>query len=163
MNTDMTLSVSTTNSAATKAVGQQLARLMAGREVVELVGDLGAGKTTLVQGLLEGLGYNGEAPSPTFTLGRVYKVHNGLELHHFDLYRLAGHDLVSDELAEVAGTQSTITVAEWADHGAAKLPPDRLQIKLSYGEAENDRELKIVAGGELSQRVVKGLSHVPGA
>ncbi len=133
---------------------------MQGAEIVELIGDLGSGKTTLVQGLLSGLGYDGEAPSPTFTLSRVYKLLSGLELHHFDLYRLAGHDLVSDELEEVAGSNGVVLVVEWADHGASQLPKDRVTIKLAYGEDVNCREITVLAGGSKSQKLIEGLKDV---
>lgn len=132
---------------------------MVGSEVIELIGDLGVGKTTLTQGILEGFGYQDEAPSPTFTLSRVYPVREGLELHHFDLYRLSGHDVVSDELAEIAGAKSAITVVEWADHGQAQLPADHLKVELQYGSAADDRKINFLAGGRSSAKLIQDLRH----
>ncbi|HSX41327.1 MAG TPA: tRNA (adenosine(37)-N6)-threonylcarbamoyltransferase complex ATPase subunit type 1 TsaE [Candidatus Saccharimonadales bacterium] len=139
----MTFETSTIGSAATKDLGRRLARHLKGGEVVELVSDLGGGKTTLAKGLVAGLGYDGDVPSPTFTVSRVYPVRDGLEVHHFDFYRLGTHDIVSDQLTEVMGDPKAITVIEWAEHGAGQLPDGRISIDIVPGKQEDERLIKL--------------------
>jgi tRNA threonylcarbamoyladenosine biosynthesis protein TsaE len=136
-----------------------LARLLKGGETIELVGDLGAGKTTLVQGLVGELGFKGDVPSPTFTLSRSYPVQGGLTVHHFDLYRLHGHDVVSDELIEATEDDRAVTIVEWPDHGHAQLPPHRIKIELKYGEDESQRQITVTA----LAAIIKELNNVPSA
>lgn len=153
----MTYVISTSDSAATQAAAKRLAKLLSGGEVVELTSDLGGGKTTFVQGLARGLGYEGEVTSPTFTLGRIYQLSSGLELHHYDLYRLGTSGVVGDELAEDLADPHVITVIEWAGVVESQLPEDRLRIEFS-ATADTGRDLRFTAGGPVSQRLLKGLS-----
>jgi tRNA threonylcarbamoyl adenosine modification protein YjeE len=159
MNSDMTYSISTGSSEETARLGARLARLLKGGETIELVGDLGAGKTTLVQGLVHAMGFKDDVPSPTFTLSRSYPVRDGLTVHHFDLYRLHGHDIVSDELTEATEDTQAVTVVEWPDHGDANLPADRIRIELRYGADESAREISV--GGP--SNFIKELKHVSGS
>lgn len=126
--------------------------------MIELCSDIGGGKTTLVQGIAAGMGCKGEVSSPTFTLSRVYPADHDLTLHHFDLYRLAGHDMVTDELDEVIGDSRSVVVVEWADHGELQLPGDRLQVTLSPGEESDLRHISIKSDGPDSARIVEGLT-----
>jgi tRNA threonylcarbamoyladenosine biosynthesis protein TsaE len=152
----MTYEISTSGSDATQDVARRLARLLRGGEVIELGSDLGGGKTTFVQGLASGLGYEGEVTSPTFTLSRVYKLKNNLELHHYDLYRLGQSGVVGDVLAEDVGDQGIITIIEWAGIVADDLPHDRLRIEFTV-TGDTDRQLKITAHGPVSHRLAEGL------
>lgn len=152
----MTYSVSTTNSAATQKFAHSLANLLRGGEILELVSDLGGGKTTFVQGLAAGLGYSGEVTSPTFTLSQVYALKSGLELHHYDLYRLAAGGAVSDELLEDLGDPQVITAIEWADIARRDLPADRLTISFEI-TGNDDRTLHVRAGGPQSERLLTKL------
>jgi tRNA threonylcarbamoyladenosine biosynthesis protein TsaE len=122
-----------------------------------LLGDLGAGKTTLTQGLVHALGFSGDVPSPTFTLSRDYPVKNGLTLRHFDLYRLSGHDIVTEELEEELNDAHSINVVEWAQHGDSHLPADRLRVTLAYGEKESDRQIIVEGLGERAAKIVEAL------
>lgn len=126
--------------------------------MIEVCSDVGGGKTTLIQGIAAGMGFAGEVPSPTFTLSRAYPVRDGLTLHHFDLYRLNGHDIVTDELDEVAGDPWAVVAVEWAEHGAATLPPDRLRITLTPGATAELRDITINGSGPRSARIIKELS-----
>jgi tRNA threonylcarbamoyladenosine biosynthesis protein TsaE len=162
MNSTMTYTVTTVDSEATMAIGHQIAQLLKGGEMIELVGDLGAGKTTLVQGLAQGLGVKGEVTSPTFTLSREYPAAKGLTLCHFDLYRLQGHDIVTDEMEETLLDAKVVTVAEWADHGGAQLPAERLKVELYYGAHEDERRIVIIGMGERYGQLVKELRHALG-
>jgi tRNA threonylcarbamoyladenosine biosynthesis protein TsaE len=155
-NLDMTYEISTTGSEATQAVAGRLAKLLRGGEVIELASDLGGGKTTFVQGLARGLGYDGEVASPTFTLSRVYNVSGGRELHHYDFYRLGDSGIVGSELADNLGDPAIITVIEWAGVVEASLPADRLHINFEV-TGDTDRLLKFSSRGPASDRLITGL------
>ena len=120
---------------------------------MELRSDLGGGKTTFVQGLAAALGYTGHVTSPTFTLSQVYDLPSGLELHHYDLYRLSEAGVVGHELGEDIGDPHVITVIEWAGVAEAELPPDRLIITIET-TGENDRQLAFLATGPVSGRLI---------
>lgn len=100
---------------------------MKGGEVIELISDLGGGKTTFVRGLARGMGSTDRVASPTFTISRVYEA-GSRELHHFDFYRLGEAGLISEELAEVLNDPNIVTVVEWANIVQDVLPNKRLTI-----------------------------------
>src|ERR1035437_7467729 len=108
----MTYATSTTSPAESAQLASRLATLLRGGEVIELASDLGGGKTTFVQGLAQALGFTGRVASPTFTLAQVYPLPNGLELHHYDLYRLGAAGIIGNELAEDMGQPKVITIIE---------------------------------------------------
>jgi tRNA threonylcarbamoyladenosine biosynthesis protein TsaE len=153
----MTYAVTTTDSAATQSLAARLARHLKGGEVIELVSDLGGGKTTFTQGLAQGLGYDGPVTSPTFTLSQVYKLDSGGELHHYDLYRLHEGGVVADTLEEGLGEAGVITVIEWGGVISDALPADRLRIEIEP-VGETKRRFTFKAGGPVSQRLVKELA-----
>lgn len=150
----------TKKSEETIALGETIANLLKGGETIELIGDLGAGKTTLAQGIIHTLGFKGEVTSPTFTLSRDYPVRDKLTVHHFDFYRLSGHDVVSDELGEYLDDPKSINLVEWASHGAGNLPKDRISISLNYGEDENAREVEV---NSTNEKIIEGLKNVFGS
>ena len=152
----MTYEISTSGSADTQAVAGRLARLLNGGEMIELTSDLGGGKTTFVQGLASGLGYDGEVTSPTFTLSHALKLPGGKELHHYDFYRLGSSGVVGDELAEDLQDPGIITVVEWAGLVRDLLPADRLRIEFEV-TGENTRVLHLIPGGPISKHLVEGL------
>jgi tRNA threonylcarbamoyladenosine biosynthesis protein TsaE len=159
----MTYSISTTGSAGTQAAAARLSKLLQGGEVIELVSDLGGGKTTFVQGLARGLGYDGDVTSPTFTLSRVYKLppHGSdepLELHHYDLYRLGQAGAVGDELAEDLADPTVITAIEWAGIFEDELPGDRLRVKFDV-TGDSGRKLTLTATGPKSKHLTEALSR----
>ena len=127
--------------AATELLGEQIGATLRGGEVIELVSDLGGGKTTFVRGLARGLGSGDKVASPTFTISRQYTA-GGLTLHHFDFYRLTEPGIVADELAEVAADPQAIVVVEWATIAAAALPPDKVTIVFTP-TTEESREIAI--------------------
>ena len=145
----MTSEIITTSAEDTRALARRLAQLLQGGEVIELQSDLGGGKTTFVQGLAAGLGYNGPVTSPTFTLNNSYQLPHGLQLQHYDLYRLDEAGIMANELAENLGSPSFITVLEWAGVAQAELPLDRLIIVFEV-IAEFRRSLAITSGGPVS-------------
>src|SRR4051812_5742449 len=114
----------------TKAVAEVLAGLLVSGDVVLLIGDMGSGKTTFVQGLGDALGVDEPITSPTFVLLHTYQ--GRLRLHHADLYRLDHLSEVLDlgimELIDDGG----IALIEWADRGQSAFPQNALQIRFSY-------------------------------
>jgi len=117
--------------------------------VLELVSDLGGGKTTFTRGLVRGTGSHEKVGSPTFTLGREYTAPH-FTVSHFDFYRLHEAGIVANELAEVAGDPSYVTIVEWGDIVHDVLPAQRLAVRLLQGaEGENARRLVFEYPNEL--------------
>ncbi len=143
-----------------KDFGAKLGQLLSGGEVFELVGDIGAGKTTFTKGLAKGLGIIDTVQSPTFTISRVYDARNNLELRHYDFYRLDEAGIMADELVDASSEDSTVTVIEWASIVDSVLPDDRVRIVFEP-IGENSRQIEIEALGERSNRLVKELNDNP--
>lgn len=133
------------NEAAMVAIGRQLGERLRGGEVIELVGDVGAGKTTLVKGLGLGLGVDEDVQSPSFTISRVYPARDDLELHHYDFYRLHDAGVMRYELAESIDDPRIVTVIEWADTVSQVLPEHHYRIHIRYTPSGEGRELEIQA------------------
>ena len=135
--------------AATVAAGARLAGLVRGGDAIALIGDLGAGKTTFVTGLVAALGA-GTAASPTFSLVNEYRG-GPLIVWHVDLYRIErAVELPELGLDDIIGDPRGICVIEWADRFAV-LPADHLRLTLEH--REGSRTLHIAAGGKRSRVV----------
>lgn len=148
--------VATTRAADdTRAVGATLAGLAQPGDIVLLSGGLGAGKTAFAQGFAAGLGVEERVVSPTFTLARDYD--GRLRLHHLDVYRLdhlqEAIDLGLAELTDDGG----VTLIEWGEVVIPTIPPDYLEIRLSYGEGDDDRVLELVTVGVRWQARVRAM------
>lgn len=141
---------------ALKELGRQLAELIRGGEVIEMIGDVGAGKTTLTKGIGAGLGITEPIQSPTYTISRTYDTPGGLVLAHYDFYRLHDAGIMADELREVASDTQTITIIEWAEVVAGVLPKDRLTITIT-ARSVDERDVVLHAGGPMSARLIEGL------
>ena len=138
------------------AFGEQIGRLLCGGEILELVGDVGAGKTTLTKGIARGLRIEDEVQSPTFNLSRNYDTPSGLRLAHYDFYRLHDAGIMKMELGEAVCDPKTITVLEWSEIVSGVLPSDVLRITIQT-QPDDSRKLLLQSGGERSNRIVEKL------
>lgn len=139
-----------------KEFGAKLGALLNGGEIVELIGDVGAGKTTLAKGIASGLGVDEDVQSPSFTISRVYETANNLELAHYDFYRLQDAGIMAAELRETVSNPHSVTLIEWAEIVGGVLPLDRLSISIT-SPSETSREVSFTAGGEKSELLLKEL------
>lgn len=126
----LTVSLALPDEAATLACAARLAcaPCLAPGLVIWLEGELGAGKTTLVRGLLRALGETGPVKSPTYTLVEVHVV-SGLHLYHFDFYRLNHPDEYLDAGLDDYFAGNAVCLVEWPDKAAPYLPPADLRIE----------------------------------
>jgi tRNA threonylcarbamoyladenosine biosynthesis protein TsaE len=125
----MRIELRTETADETRDAGEALAPLLGARDTVVLTGDLGAGKTTLVQGIARGLGVEDHVASPTFTLIREYA--GRLDVAHVDVYRLQRVQDVLDLALEEVGGPERVLLVEWGDAVADLLPPDLLTVELT--------------------------------
>lgn len=137
----MTLQIESTSSAATEQLAETIGQRLKGREIIELISDLGGGKTTFVRGMAKGMGSKDRVASPTFTISKVYKSKD-MELHHFDFYRLQDAGLLEYELHDLLDDQNIILVVEWGEVVQHVLPEDRLTIEISR-TGEEKRQLTL--------------------
>lgn len=117
------------DEAATLAFGAALAPCLEPGDRIYLFGDLGAGKTTLVRGVLRALGWSGRVRSPTYTLVEVYEV-SRLHLHHFDFYRFGDPREWVDAGFRESFDGPTVSLVEWPQKAVGTLPPADLEITL---------------------------------
>ncbi|MCL6640654.1 MAG: tRNA (adenosine(37)-N6)-threonylcarbamoyltransferase complex ATPase subunit type 1 TsaE [Candidatus Rokubacteria bacterium] len=126
--------------AETEAAGEALGRTLGPGDVVALTGELGAGKTCFIQGLVRGLGVTTPATSPTFVLVNEYR--GRLPVHHVDAYRTAGAAELADiGLEELMGGEG-VTVIEWAEKAAPLLPARTIHVHIA-GVGDEPREITI--------------------
>jgi tRNA threonylcarbamoyladenosine biosynthesis protein TsaE len=127
----------TRSAEETRALGRQLAAdFLPARGVVLLIGDLGAGKTTLAKGIVEGRGAapGDEVSSPTFTL--IHEYGNPVKIYHVDLYRLETAEQVRRLGLEELFDQPALTLIEWGERFLAVMPADHLEIHLAHSGDE---------------------------
>jgi tRNA threonylcarbamoyladenosine biosynthesis protein TsaE len=142
--------VTVETAAGMRALGTRLAGLLRAGDLVILSGSLGAGKTTLVQGIGEGLGVRGPVTSPTFVIARVHpSVTGGPDLVHADAYRLSSPAEV-DDLDLDGAMDSSVTVVEWGGGLAEGLAADRLEVTIT------PREVTSTTGGETRTVCIAG-------
>lgn len=147
--TPRTLTLDLPDDAATAALGARIAGFVRKGDVVALIGELGAGKTTLARAVIQQLaGPDTEAPSPTFTLVQTYATRS-LPVWHFDLYRLNG----PAEARELGLEEAVDGVAliEWPERLGRDLPVARLEVRLSY--AGQGRIARLVDLADWSTRI----------
>ena len=119
------------------ALGEKIAKDLAhddALKVIELVGDVGAGKTTFTRGLAKGLGIKEAVTSPSFTISKTYALADGGNLVHYDFYRLSDPGLMVDDLEENLNNPQNIVVIEWGESISSILPKKHLKIEILYNE-----------------------------
>ena len=155
MNSVTTLEINSLKPEDTSDLGQRLAGILKSSDIrfIELIGDLGTGKTQLVRGLASGIGSKDVVQSPSFTISRHYKGVD-FDIHHYDLYRL-GDDpgIIKSELQESMDDSGILTVIEWADSVGNLLPENRLVISINHQEDERSRKLILQAQNDFLEKL----------
>lgn len=132
---------------AMRELGVRLAGLLRAGDLLVLSGDLGAGKTTLTQGIGEGLKVRGPITSPTFVISRVHpSLGGGPPLVHVDAYRLGGFAELDDLDLDTA-VEESVTVVEWGEGLAEGLADDRLEIVIACDATSDGRVVRLTATG----------------
>ncbi len=150
------MKIEVTSENAMKAFGAAIGARCIGGEVIELVGDVGAGKTTLAKGIATGLSVEEDVQSPSFTISRVYEARDNLRMVHYDFYRLTDAGIMRDELSETMSDPQNITIIEWSGIVDGVLPIDRVTINIQ-SPTETSRHVEIAGSGDKSNRLVTGL------
>ena len=134
------------DEAATLEAGRKFAKKLRSGLTVYLHGDLGAGKTTFVRGVLQGLGFAGKVKSPTYTLVEPYVV-SGFNIYHFDLYRFNDEDEWEAAGFREYFNDESICLVEWPEKAGNLLPkPDfDIKIDIKMGVLGNGRTLEIIS------------------
>ena len=142
------------NEEQTKAIGYKLGQLLTPKSVVCLIGDLGAGKTTMTQSLAKALEVDDYITSPTFNIVNEYE--GRMPLYHFDVYRIGSsdemYDIGFDEYIDGEG----VCIIEWANLIEDILPNEYLYIEMNY--KETGREMILTPKGEKYEEIVKELT-----
>jgi tRNA threonylcarbamoyladenosine biosynthesis protein TsaE len=137
----------------TRRIGMRLGALLKPGDVIAFTGDLGAGKTTFVQGLAQGWGSTDAVSSPTFVLVTVYHQADGATLHHMDAYRIQtaieAEDLDINEMLS-----SGALLVEWAERIRSALPEEYLSIQMSWA-AEEQRNMVFVPHGKRYEELAR--------
>ncbi|MGL5714104.1 MAG: tRNA (adenosine(37)-N6)-threonylcarbamoyltransferase complex ATPase subunit type 1 TsaE [Paraclostridium sp.] len=142
------------NEEKTREIGSRLGQLLTPKSVICLIGDLGAGKTTMTQSLAKSLGVDDYITSPTFTIVNEYE--GRIHLYHFDVYRIGSseemYDIGFDEYIDGDG----VCIIEWANLIEDILPEEYLYIEMNY--KETGREMILTPKGEKYEEIVKELA-----
>jgi tRNA threonylcarbamoyladenosine biosynthesis protein TsaE len=141
----------------TRALGERLGKLLIPGDLLALSGELGAGKTVLVQGIARGMGISAVITSPTYLLIREYP--GPLPLYHLDAYRLEGPGELEELGYEEYFFGPGVAVIEWAKRVESLLPPEHLKIDIYYdlGGAERERQICFAAGGKRYRELLEEL------
>jgi len=154
MNAECQLQVSSPTPETTQAIGEAIARSVEEGDVICLHGDLGAGKTTLTQGLARGLGCDSRVTSPTFTL--VQEHPGRLRLYHLDCYRLDGPEDLEPLGADDWMGREGVCVIEWPERVSAAIPPDHLDVILD--DTEPRRKIQLRGEGSRGRLLLESVS-----
>jgi len=125
------------------AFGEKFAKDLTPPATIELIGDIGVGKTTLVKGIAKGLGIAATVTSPSFMIFKTYySQHRFLTLAHFDFYRLKDPGIMREELNEAVNQPNTITIIEWSSTVKNTIPKNRIEITICYNN-DNSRKVTV--------------------
>lgn len=155
-------SIQTHSACETQDLGRRMGEAASAGDLVCLSGDLGAGKTTLVQGIAGGLNLPpNRVSSPTYTILAEYPDAR-IPLYHLDVYRLEGASQLYDiGIDDYLRRGDGLIVVEWAERVAAQLPADRLDIAIGFSSAVQERLFEFVARGPAAARLLARLSLDP--
>ena len=149
MNGAPTLKTTLENEAETLDLGGALAPCLEPGLTIYLRGELGAGKTTLVRGILRGLGHEGPVKSPTYTLVEVYEI-SRLHLHHFDFYRFHEPREWIDAGFRESFDGRNVTIIEWPEKAGALLPSADVEIAFEF--LDEGRDVTLVSNTIAGQK-----------
>ncbi|MEQ1813589.1 MAG: tRNA (adenosine(37)-N6)-threonylcarbamoyltransferase complex ATPase subunit type 1 TsaE [Candidatus Nitrotoga sp.] len=153
---DNVIKLNLADEAATESFAAQLSACIRPGMVIYLIGDLGAGKTTLVRALLNALGYSGRVKSPTYTLLEHYEI-GGLHLRHFDLYRFNSSDEWEQAGFHDEFDRRNICLIEWPEKAQGFI--SAADIIITFEILPDSRNLKIRALTQIGRKCLKNLQH----
>jgi len=155
------------DEAFTRSVGSTLGERLSGGEILVLIGELGAGKTTFVKGLAEGLGVADprEVTSPTFL--RIQRYDGRVTVQHVDAYRM---EEAPEEFASLGGDDllesGAVVVIEWGERLLSSMPESFLTVRFEHGETESERLIRFIPRGlayaETVIQVLRSLAQAHG-
>lgn len=141
---------------ATMQWGQTLSAYCRPGMVIYLLGNLGAGKTTLARGLLRGLGISERIKSPSYTLLESYELER-FTVFHFDFYRISSAESLRDIGIEQYFTGTDVCIIEWPEHGLGVIPAADLTVTLTWSAEQSGRQCQVQGHGTLGEGIVKQL------
>lgn len=159
MNTAMIWQTESISSEDSQKLAQKMGELLKPPKVVELVGDLGAGKTTFARGLVKGLGSDSDVSSPSFSLSNIYRLSSGVEVHHFDFYRLEEPGVMRQQILEAIEDEKSFVIIEWADTVRNLLPKSTIKIELKPTIDNPDRRIITINYPEKFHNVIAQLEQ----
>lgn len=143
----------------TRRLGVRLGAMLPTGTVICLEGDLGSGKTTLVQGIAQGWGSADRVTSPTFVILNQYRRPNGMQLYHADAYRLAENDPLDLAILDVdQALENGVLIVEWADRLRDTLPKERIWIQMQWTGPQS-RHFILTPEGKQNALILKKLQH----
>ncbi len=148
------------NEQEMETLGRELAQLVGDIRLITLTGDLGAGKTTLVRGLLRGLGHEGSVKSPTFTLVEPYELNNR-DIYHFDLYRLEDAEELEFLGAREYLVGDGLCLIEWPENGSGFLP--QADVNVTINKVNHGRNVRFELQTDRGVSITDGLQRLLGA
>lgn len=149
------LQVETGSEAQTEALGARLAAWLPRVRLIYVRGPLGAGKTTMVRGLLKGLGHKSSVTSPTFTMVEPYEL-GGIAVFHFDLYRVEDPGELEFLGLRDYLREDNVCIVEWPEHAGDVLPPPDLDVMIRTSN-DRGRVLQLQAHSEIGEAALRAL------
>jgi tRNA threonylcarbamoyladenosine biosynthesis protein TsaE len=153
MSIDMMFKIKSTSLDDTLKIGERIGAKLSGGEIIELVGDLGSGKTVFTKGLARGIKSKDLVQSPSFTISRIYKG-SSVEIHHYDFYRLQDPGILREQIKETLHNSKATIVIEWSDIVKDILPKDILEVKVTTLN-KNERLLELKPGSDKYKLLIK--------
>lgn len=141
----------------TQKLAAVLGQAVKGGDVIAFFSDLGGGKTTFVKGLAQGMDVTDVVQSPTFTISQIHQAGRGLELHHFDFYRLGEAGIMSAELAESLAQPNAVVAIEWGDIMRSVMPKQYIHVTLRT--QDNEARLITIECPQQATHIIKTLQN----